>query len=66
MSDKIMTKGWVHKICRKIYNELGPYHTEIVYQNAMEYELKTGVEDELLMIETLLRDTELLKNVKKK
>ena len=31
---------------------------------SMEYELKTGVEDELLMIETLLRDTELLKNVK--
>jgi|TARA_R100000322_G_C5282267_1_gene150087 GxxExxY protein len=40
MSDKLMTKGWVHKICRKIYNELGPYHTEMVYQNAMEYELK--------------------------
>ena len=37
---KIMTKGWVHKICRKIYNELGPYHTETVYQNAMEHELK--------------------------
>tara|TARA_B100001059_G_scaffold72361_1_gene69533 strand:+ start:52602 stop:57530 length:4929 start_codon:yes stop_codon:yes gene_type:complete len=31
---------------------------------SMEYEHKTGVEDELLMIETLLRDTELLKNVK--
>ena len=31
---------------------------------SMEYEHKTGVENELLMIETLLRDTELLKNVK--
>tara|TARA_R110002012_G_scaffold4248_4_gene19519 strand:+ start:27830 stop:32767 length:4938 start_codon:yes stop_codon:yes gene_type:complete len=31
---------------------------------AMEYELKTGVESELLMIETLLKDTELLKDVK--
>ena len=31
---------------------------------SMEYEHKTGVESELLMIETLLRDTELLKNVK--
>jgi GxxExxY protein len=34
-----VTKGWLEKICRTIYNELGPYHTESVYQNAMEYEL---------------------------
>ena len=27
------------KLCKKIYHELGPYHREEIYANALEYEL---------------------------
>tara|TARA_R100000315_G_C5208498_1_gene123501 strand:+ start:667 stop:1107 length:441 start_codon:yes stop_codon:yes gene_type:complete len=27
------------KLCKKIYDELGPYHNETIYANALEYEL---------------------------
>ena len=27
------------KLCKKIYHELGPYHNETIYANALEYEL---------------------------
>ena len=27
------------KLCKRIYSELGPYHLEAIYANALEYEL---------------------------
>lgn len=36
---KVLTKALLEQICKRIYNELGPYHTELTYQNAMEHEL---------------------------
>ena len=41
----IITRALLLKMCNRIYNELGPYHTEITYKNAMEHELsKSGIE----------------------
>lgn len=35
----ILTKGLLEKICNRIFLELGPFHSEAVYGNAIEYEL---------------------------
>jgi len=35
----LLTARMLEKICKDVFNELGPYHTENVYGNALEFEL---------------------------
>ena len=41
MGDEIMKVNIksIIKLCKRIYSELGPYHNEEIYANALEYEL---------------------------
>jgi GxxExxY protein len=41
MGDEIMKVNIksIIKLCKRIYSELGPYHLEAIYANALEYEL---------------------------